>query len=200
MKKHYTTQQVAEMTGVSLATVNNWIKSDKLKSFKTPGGHNRIRVEDLKEFMNENRIPAPPSMRDSVKPKILVVEDDEDVRDFVLAVINELEYDVESETAKDGFSAGAKIHSSKPDLVILDIMLPGINGIEVCRQIRKEYGKKVKILGVTGYYTDENRKEFMEAGANEFLKKPLDLKTLKKRIKKLLMQGGNRFFLEKKNE
>ncbi len=188
------------MTGVSLATVNNWIKSDKLKSFKTPGGHNRIRVEDLKEFMNENRIPAPPSMRDSVKPKILVVEDDEDVRDFVLAVINELEYDVESETAKDGFSAGAKIHSSKPDLVILDIMLPGINGIEVCRQIRKEYGKKVKILGVTGYYTDENRKEFMEAGANEFLKKPLDLKTLKKRIKKLLMQGGNRFFLEKKNE
>ncbi len=198
MKNHYTTQEIADITGVSLATVNNWINAGALESFKTPGGHNRIRSENLKKFLKENNIPPPPGLEDSSSARVLVVEDDEDVRDFVTAVLDELDFPVEAEVAPDGFTAGSKVLSFKPDLVILDIMLPGINGFEVCRSIRKEHGDTIKILAMTGYYKEENRARIMEAGADAFIKKPMVLQELREKIEKLLLKGKSRFFIGRK--
>ncbi len=186
MKNHYTTQEVAEITGVTHATVNNWIKSGLLKSFKTPGGHNRIGAKHLKIFLHENEIPERGISSTPGVPRILVVEDDEDVMEFITAVLKDFEFDIKMDIAEDGFSAGSKIHSFGPDLVILDIMLPGISGFDVCSQIRKELGDEIKVLAMTGYYKEENRQKILQAGADDFIRKPLVLKEFKEKIKNLL--------------
>ena len=164
MKNYYTTSEISEISGVTPPSINNWIKSGQLTAYKTPGGHYRIRRETLINFLTNNNIPVPPNLELHDRPRILIVEDDEDVREFMIEVIKDLEYLVETEVAVNGFMAGTKLAEFKPDLVILDIMLPGINGFEVCRQIRKESGKEIKVLAITGYYSEENKRKIFELG------------------------------------
>ncbi len=199
MKHYYTTQEVGNMLGISLATVKNWIRSGSLVAFKTLGGHNRVRKDELIEFLNRNNIPLPPFLEVERHPKILIVEDDADVIKYIETIINELDYDVETETATDGFMTGSKLSTFKPDLVILDIMLPGMNGFEVCRQIRKEFNPDIKVLAVTGYDSMENRKRILDAGANVYIKKPIDYDEFRDVIEKLLLSGQNKFFITRRN-
>lgn len=95
MKRHYTTTEISNLLGVTTATINGWINSGELDSFKTPGGHNRIRYDVLLEFLKKNEIPIPPELDVGIYPKLLIIEDDEDVRDFVLASLDELNYEIE---------------------------------------------------------------------------------------------------------
>ncbi|MFW6134933.1 MAG: response regulator [Elusimicrobiota bacterium] len=198
MKNYYTTTEISKLLGVTTATVNGWINEKELKSFRTPGGHNRVRREALLEFMKNNNIPIPPELDTSTAPKLLIVEDDQDVREFITAVIKDLEYEVEVDIAEDGYTAGNKVVKFKPDVVILDIMLPGVNGFEICRGIRKELGDKVKVLAITGYFSDDNRKKMMDAGADGFMRKPMTLKELKKKIDKYIKSTTNKYYLKKK--
>jgi len=200
MKVSYTTSEISELLGVTVAAVNNWINAGKLKSFKTPGGHNRITQENLIEFLHDNNIPVPSEVSNENKPKILVIEDDLDVREFILTVLQQNQYDIKTDYATDGFSAGSKLSKFQPDIVILDIMLPGIDGFEVCRQIRKEFGSSVKVLAVTGYFSDENKKKILEAGADEFMRKPMQLDELENVINKFILSFGNKYSLNKRNE
>lgn len=198
MKRHYTTTEISKLLGVTTATINGWINSGELRSFKTPGGHNRIRQDLLLDFLSNNNIPIPPELDTNNRPKILVVEDDEDVRDFVLAVIDGLKYMVEVEIAKDGYTAGNKVVKFAPDIVILDIMLPGLNGFEICKQIRAELGKAIKVLAITGYYSEENKKKILAAGADVFMRKPMELDELKRTIGRFIKSCDRKYHLEKK--
>jgi len=198
MKAYFTTSDVAELSGVSLATVNNWIKAGALESFKTPGGHNRISQSSLKKFLDKLSIPQPPGFSETSNPRILVVEDEEDVRNYLMRVIEDIDYRVDTEEAADGFTAGIKVLSFRPHIVILDVMLPGINGIEVCRYIRSIFGQKVKIIIITGHFRDEYRARALEAGANEFLRKPVEKSKLKTAIEKLLSAESDSYFMERK--
>lgn len=200
MEKHYTTTEIGDLIGVTAATINGWINSGELQAFKTPGGHNRIRQDILLDFLKKNKIPVPSEIETDNKPKILIVEDDEDVRDFVLAVIEDIEYLVEVKVATDGYTAGNKVVKFRPDLVILDIMLPGLNGFEICRQIREELGKKVKVLAITGYYSEENKRKILEAGADAFMRKPMLLDELKKVLNRFIQSCSSKYHLKKKAE
>jgi len=198
MKKYYTTTEISNLLGVTTASINTWINSGELKSFKTPGGHNRIRSDILLNFLNKNKIPIPPELDTGNKPRILIVEDDEDVREFVLAAIDDIDYDVEIELAKDGYSAGNKVIKFKPDIIILDIMLPGINGFEICKQIRGELGASVKVLAMTGYFSEESKRKIMAAGADAFMRKPMMLEELKEQICKFIETFADKYYLTKK--
>ncbi|MFH1414466.1 MAG: response regulator [Elusimicrobiota bacterium] len=199
MKKHYTTTEISRLLGVTAATINSWINSGELKSFKTPGGHNRITQVYLLEFLYNNNIPVPSELDAGSMPKVLVVEDDEDVREFILAVIDDLEYVVEVEAAFNGYTAGSKIVKFKPDIVILDLMLPGVNGFEICRRIRDELGKETKVLAITGYYSEENRKKILEAGADAFIRKPVPLEDFKKILYRSILSFSSKYMLKKKD-
>lgn len=200
MTQYYTTTKISELLGVTAATVNGWINNGELNAFKTPGGHNRISKEILLEFLSKNAIPVPMEFETSNKPKILVVEDDEDVRDFVLAVLEDLEYEIEIEIATDGYMAGNKVIKFRPDLIILDIMLPGLNGFEICKNVRKELGDKVKILAMTGYYSEKNREKIMEAGADAFMRKPMLLDEFTKVVNGFIQGFSKKYYLKKKNK
>ncbi|MCP4649794.1 MAG: response regulator [PVC group bacterium] len=199
MKNHYTTTEVSKLLGVTTATVNSWINQGALPSFKTPGGHNRIRQDHLLGFLTNNNIPIPPELGINSSPKVLIVDDDEDVRDFVLAVLEDIGYQVDIEIALNGYTAGNKVVKFRPDIVILDIMLPGVNGNEICRQIREELGKDVKVLAITGYYSEENKRKILEAGANAFMRKPMLLDELKKVVNKFILSYKDKYHLQKKS-
>ncbi len=83
------------------------------------------------------------------------------------------------ETAYDGFEAGRKVHSFAPDILLLDYMMPGLKGSEVCRQIKQLPGHAdVRVIVMSGYITPETEAEMLAAGAECCLAKPVDASRL----------------------
>jgi len=186
-KKILTTYDVSQYCSVDLSTVINWIDQGRLLAYKTPGGHRRVKKEDLVHFLKEYQMPIPGDLVNRQKSRILIVDDDRSVVDLIVRAIRKLKKRCEVETAFDGFEAGRKLVAFQPDLVILDLMLPGIDGFKVCRNIRMDKKTKhVKVLAITGFDTQENQKKIFSAGANDYLPKPLEVNELLGHIEKLL--------------
>jgi DNA-binding response OmpR family regulator len=167
-------------------TLWKFVKSGALKASRTPGGHYRILKEDLQTFMLEREM-YPIANNQSFSRKILIVDDDIHTQKLLTEALSNHKY--ETEVASDGFSAGIKIKEFKPSLIILDLIMPGMNGFEVCRQIKeKSSTSHIKILAITGYDTKENRDRIMEAGADDYLSKPLEISKLIQHLEVLLKQ------------
>jgi excisionase family DNA binding protein len=186
-KKIFTTYEVSKFCSVDLSTVINWIDGGKLLAYKTPGGHRRVKREDLVHFLKEYKMPIPPDLVKGEKRKILIVDDDRAVIDLIVRAMKKLKKKCEVDTAVDGFEAGRKLIAFQPDLVILDLMLPGIDGFKICKNIRMDRKTKhVKVLAITGFDSPENRNRIFSSGANDYLAKPLELNELLEHIEKLL--------------
>ena len=182
--KTYTTFSISRICDVYPTTVANWIDEGKLKAFITPGGHRRVSKVDLIEFLKKHNMPMPDKFKDSYRQKILVVDDDRLVRDSIIKVLeNKKKYDIYY--AVDGFEAGQVVGLRKPDLVILDIMLPKMDGFRVCGLIKK-YNAETKILAITGYDTPENRERILESGADDYMGKPFGMNKLLNKVEKNL--------------
>ena len=183
--KTYSTFDVAKMLDIVPGTVANWVDGGKLKAYATLGGHRRVSQEDLLAFLNENSMPVPKDLLNiSGKKKILVVEDDEKFLKLVLKAFKTLK-DYTIFTATDGFQAGQLVEEHKPDLVVLDIMLPDINGFKVCELIKAK-NKNTRVIAVTGYDSEDIKKKIMDAGADVYLMKPFQFKTLFEYVDKFL--------------
>ncbi|MCD6311188.1 MAG: response regulator [Elusimicrobia bacterium] len=187
MKKTYTTFGISRICGVYPTTVANWIDKGILKAFATPGGHRRVREEDLKKFLKIHKIPIPDDISLPTKKRILVVDDDQSVRNAIEGIIKTQKKKYEVFTASDGFEAGLAVEIKKPHLVILDLFLPGIDGFGICRIIKK-HNKKIKILAVTGYDTPETKKEILKAGADDYMGKPFGSKELLEKVRELFSE------------
>jgi len=170
------------MCGVYPTTVANWIDKGILKAFATPGGHRRVGEKNLKDFLKSHKIPVPDELLHSPKKRILIVDDDKSVRDAMLGIIQTQKKKYETFTAADGFEAGLAVEIKKPHLVILDLLLPGIDGFGVCKIIKK-HNKRIKILAVTGYDTPETKKEILKAGADDYMGKPFGAAELLKKVR-----------------
>ena len=187
--KTYSTFDIATMLDVVPGTVANWVDSGKLKAYITLGGHRRISRESLLVFLKKNELPIPELLADpSGDKKILVVEDDVKLLKLIVKALKRLS-DFELLTATDGFQAGQLVEGSKPDLVVLDIMLPDINGFKVCELI-KARNKNTKVVAITGYDSEDIKKKIMDAGADAYLIKPFQFKTLFEHVENLLGLSG----------
>ena len=179
--------QAAKICSVSPKTITNWIKAGHIKAYKTVGGHRRIDWKDLRAFMQKQGIPIPEETADNRKKRILVVDDDPIILETIIQSLQEDENDYEVMAASDGFEAGLKVREFKPHLMILDIMMPGIKGDEVCRQIKSNSETGDIIILVLSAYLDEDRFEQMKAyGADACYSKPLELPRLKQEVGRLL--------------
>jgi DNA-binding response OmpR family regulator len=144
----------------------------------------RIPRDQLYTFMRDNGIPT--DALDSGKRKVLVVDDDEDL---VELIVDHLQRDgrFEVRNVNNGFGAGMLIKEFRPDLVVLDVMLPDINGKEVCQLVRGDKTMDdVRIICISGMVEEEKIQQLRDAGANDFIKKPFDVETLVERICQLL--------------
>ena len=109
------------------------------------------------------------------KPRVLIVDDDPMITAYLNELLENSEMDLLTETAHDGFEAGSKIHTFSPDVVLLDLMLPGVDGFRVCAQIKSDSATKhIRVIAITGENNMENVSRILAAGAEKCLQKPLN--------------------------
>lgn len=185
MKSVFTTGEVAEICKISQQTVIRCFDSGKLQGFRVPGSKfRRVPRDALIAFMKANRIPL--DQLDSGKKKVLVVDDDPDIVEMLRDIVSR-DGRFEVRSASNGFDAGALTLDWKPDLMILDYMLPDINGNLVCERIRKDPAVSgMRIIIVSGAADPEEIRKLTAAGADDFIKKPFDVNHLIERMVALL--------------
>lgn len=187
MEDTLTVFTASKYCNVSPKTIINWVDAGHIKAYRTIGGHRRIKKEDLESFMRNQGIPIPEEKVTGDQKKILVVDDDLIIVESIVQALEEDEYDYEVISAADGFEAGLQVKHFKPDLLILDIMMPDIKGYEVCKKIKTgEDTKHMKIIVLSAYLDEEKFKQMKENGADVCFSKPLPLPKLKDEVAKLL--------------
>ncbi len=182
-----TVSQASKYSNVSSKTIINWIDAGHIKAYKTVGGHRRIKKEDLDHFLKEKGMPLPEEAKEGERKKILVVDDDKIIVETIVQALEEDEYGYEMISASDGFEAGLQVNHFKPDLLILDIMMPDINGYEVCQKVKTNPdSKNTKIIVLSAYLDEDAFTQMKEFGADACFSKPLPLEQLKFEAAKLL--------------
>jgi excisionase family DNA binding protein len=184
-----TTGFIAKHCGAQPITVARWIKSGKLKAVRTPGGRFRVTRQDFHRFLVAHGFPVDENLLPDTRVRILVVDDDEAVIRMLIRGLGDFPLACEVQSAKDGYEAGMQVERFHPDLVILDIRMPGLSGFEVCRRIRKDPDQQhTRIIVLTGYLTPEAEIEAMASGADVCLGKPVNLQQLMEVAQRLV--GG----------
>jgi len=182
-----TVSQAGDYCRVSPKTIINWIEAGHIKAYKTVGGHRRMKQEDLDQFLRGRGMPIPEEVKSDGKRRILVVDDDKIIVETIVQALEEDESGYELISASDGFEAGLQVSHFRPNLVILDIMMPDINGYEVCKKIKSNpETKDIKIIVLSAYLNDDAFREMKEYGADACFSKPLPLEQLRFEVAKLL--------------
>jgi excisionase family DNA binding protein len=136
MKTVFTTGEAAKICKVSQQTIIRCFDNGQLKGFRVPGSRfRRIPREMLYKFMKDNGIPT--DALESGKRKVLLVDDDVELVELMTKVLEE-DGRFEVRVATTGFDAGMMVKEYRPDLIVLDVMLPDINGKEVCQRVRAD--------------------------------------------------------------
>jgi len=175
------TTKAANICGVARTTVSKWIDEGALEAFVTPGGHRKIREEDFRYFLKKNGLRPHTGLRE--RKRILIVDDNpDDIRLLEAAFLPASDkYQVHS--ANSGFQAIYKIGEIKPHIVILDIVMPDMDGFQVCQSIKKNpKTRDIKIIVVTAYSDERKEKKALKLGTDAFFRKPVDLTQLVEKI------------------
>ena len=189
-KTVFTTGEAAKVCKVSQQTIIRCFDNGSLKGFRVPGSRfRRIPRDQLYSFMKENGIPT--EALESGKRKLLIVDDDEELVELMTDVFaRDGRFDIKS--ANNGFGAGMLVKEFRPDLVILDVMLPDINGKEVCQRVRSDASMKtVKIICISGMVEQDKIADLRAAGADDFMNKPFSVDKLLQRGCEMLEMDAN---------
>ena len=201
MKDVLTTGEVAKYCGVNFRTVIRWIEKGYIDAYKLPGrGDNRVPVAALIDFLEKNKMPVPDSLSTTVdriapiqensnkqnqtKLRILVVEDEALMAKSIARTIKREGYDVK--IASNGFEAGIQLASYQPQLITLDLQMPGMNGREVLEALRAnpDY-QNIKVLVVSAA-TKVKMLEVMALGVDDVLEKPFKSEELRDKLHRLI--------------
>ena len=184
-KTVFTTGEAAKICKVSQQTIIRCFDNGSLKGFRVPGSRfRRIPRDHLYSFMKENGIPT--DALESGKRKVLIVDDDVDLVELMVdAFARDGRFDIK--TANNGFDAGMQVREFRPDVVVLDVMLPDINGKEVCQRVRSDDTmKSLKIICISGMVEQDKIQDLLMAGADDFMNKPFDVEKLLERSCQML--------------
>jgi len=185
MKTVFTTGEAAKICKVSQQTIIRCFDNGQLKGFRVPGSRfRRIPREHLFRFMKDNGIPT--DALESGKRKVLLVDDEADLVELMKSALEE-DGRFEIRSAGNGFDAGMMVKEYRPDIIVLDLMLPDINGREVCHRVRADSTlENVRILCISGMVEDDKIQELRLSGADDFLQKPFEMEALLKKMCQLL--------------
>jgi len=190
MKRNtFTTFDISKICGVYPTTVINWINQKKLPSFSTPGGHHRVKAEDLMAFLKEYNFPIPPGLSGARK-KVLIVDDDEIFAKMLARAFGTRKDLYEVTVLHDGYQALLSVGKSAPDLMVIDVVMPVMDGPTVCQNIKADPGTKgIKIIAVTGESIAPAAEKLIRKCCDSLLRKPMDIDQLLKRAGELLGVG-----------
>ena len=185
IKSLFTTGEAAKICKVSQQTIIRCFDAGKLQGFKVPGSKfRRIPREKLIQFMKENDIPLDEIQ--SSKRKVLIVDDDQEIVELMMDILKR-DGRFEVRTATTGYEAGVLTQQFRPDLIILDYMLPDVNGNIVCQTIKKnpEF-EDTRIVIISGVVNQSEINELLNSGAVDFIKKPFNINEMIDRIAGIL--------------
>jgi excisionase family DNA binding protein len=185
VKELYTTGEAAQVCSVSQQTIIRCFDAGRLDGFRIPGSRfRRIPRDSLVRFMKDNNIPL--DRFSSGKRKVLIVDDDGEIVELMVDVLTrDGRFDVK--TASSGYDAGLITQQFCPDLIILDYMLPDVNGNVVCQTIKSnEDFANTKVIIVSGVINQNEIEDLLESGAEEFMKKPFNITELIDKITDVL--------------
>lgn len=173
-----TPTEVATLLRVSPITVRQWAQKGKLSAKVTPGGHRRFSPADVEAFarahgltLNQNR---------GAMLKILIVDDDAQFARYLAETLSLLPQPTQTQIARDGFSAGRMMQSFRPEIVLLDLHMPALDGVQVCQQIKLEPAlRATRVIAMTGHAEDERITQVLNAGAERCLSKPFTTDALR---------------------
>jgi excisionase family DNA binding protein len=184
-KEVFTTGEAAEICKVSQQTIIRCFDSGRLQGYRVPGSKfRRIPRAELLRFMKANEIPT--DALESKTKRILIVDDDREIADLLVDVLSRDDrFDVQ--TAGTGYDAGLQTEKFRPHLVLLDYMLPDINGNLVCERIKANPDlADTRIIIVSGVVNQQEIEALSDSGADDFIKKPFNIEQLIIRIEQLL--------------
>ncbi len=178
---YLTTGEIAKLLGVTPRTIIRYIDKGVLKSYKLPGrGNNRVEKNDFIAFCKANELPLPAeklvTLADITPPTVLVIDDDKHICNSIARVLHK--ESITTIIAHDGFQAGALLHEHKPQVMTLDINMPGMNGLDVLRFTREnpEF-MALKIIIISGTAIN-NMQQVIIDGADAIIQKPFSNDTL----------------------
>jgi len=185
MKDLFTTGEAASICKVSQQTIIRCFDAGRLEGFRVPGSRfRRIPRQNLVRFMKDNNIPL--DTIESGKRKILIVDDDAEIVELLEDVLKR-DGRFEIKTASSGYEAGMATEKFRPELILLDYMLPDVNGNVVCQTIRRnpEF-ENIKIIIISGVVKQDEIAQLLKSGAEDFIRKPFNITELTDKINVVL--------------
>ena len=177
-KPYLTPNEVATLFMVSPITVRQWAQKGLLQAEVTVGGHRRFLRNEVERFARDHGLSGARAASQGSQARLLVVDDDRQLVGYIRELLCEIG-NLQIETAYDGFDAGTKMQVIRPHIVLLDLMMPGLNGFEVCQRIKADHlTRATRVITVTGFASSENTGRSVAAGAERCLSKPLDPEAL----------------------
>ncbi len=172
-KSYLTPNEVAEMLMLSVASVRQWAQKGDLKALTTPGGHRRFLPKDVAEFAKQRNIKL--NQKNAKQVKVLIIDDNVSLSGYLVALLASKDNHFITEQAFDGFEAGNKVYLFNPDIILLDMIMPGISGLQVCKNLKaNERTAKIRVIAMTGSASQDKMAEIIAAGAEQCLAKPID--------------------------
>ncbi|HUF94236.1 MAG TPA: response regulator [Candidatus Limnocylindria bacterium] len=181
----HTTGYVAAACQVSVVAVKKWIVQGKLKAIRTPGGHYRIAADELERFRAEYHFPG-----EAAAPgRVLVVDDEPEIAAFIRDGIGQSAR-WEIEVASEGYDGLLKVGTFRPDVLVLDLKMPNMDGFEVCRRVKgNPLTRSVSILAITGDPALSVADRALRSGADAFLAKPFRIADLRQHLERLTVKA-----------
>jgi excisionase family DNA binding protein len=176
--------QAARYLGVAQSTIRKWSDQGRLPAFYTPGGHRRYRLRDLDAFVAGSAGGAP-AARTRPAPLVLIVDDDPRIREFVRVNLEMEGFAVrEAGSADEGLEA---LEAEPPDLILLDVMMPKVDGWEMLQRVRERHGvDSIQVVMFSGQVEEDAADQAQAGGAQAFVGKPFNPQDLVTRAKDLL--------------
>lgn len=182
-RRYFTTFETSRFLGISLPTVVNWIKAERLKAHRTPGGHRRIAREELASFIRRHGMPMPPELEgEGEAARVMVLHDDDAQAKAIAGLI--IRAGFEGVAVSDPFAAGLRIGLERPDLVVIDLSMRA-DAMELAAELRRHpETSRLALLAVTAPREERSKKAMTLF--NAVLPRPLDLETLKRKVETAL--------------
>ncbi|MFT5760110.1 MAG: excisionase family DNA binding protein [Alteromonadaceae bacterium] len=185
-KSLLTPSEAATLLHVAPTTIRHWAKNGRLPFITTPGGHRRFDKNDVLSLMSQSE--------DNIKfmYSILIIEDNKAFADMLVQLLASLFPQVNIELAYNGFDGGDLLHTFKPDLILLDLMMPGIDGFSICDRIKLDpLTAGIKVIAMSGDVSKENINRIIALGAETYFAKPLNVKLIQKTLSQYIEQKNN---------
>jgi excisionase family DNA binding protein len=180
-----TTREAAARLGVTVNAIKAWIRDEQLPALRTPGGHHRIAEADLTAF--QARLSERSRGAGNGRRCVLIADDDEALLEALRETVEQVIPEARVATACDGYEALLQVGALRPNVLVLDIRMPRIDGFEVCRRLKaRRETSATRILAVTAYPDGHIREKILEAGADDFLEKPFAIERFRSRVIALL--------------